>query len=259
MEAFNCLKINNGLKQVHENFCVAFAASEIARILAFALVYEADTACQYPCGCRIRMTNPRLFGYEHVFVEARSDTAEPFFVLPPHKEGPHGDVDGTVLASGSVLHDQRKTKPKISQYPVGSSQSNLFVNMQSISGGNTAEVDLAHSTEARQHTSLAALGSYTTSIQQSCSRAAISATLDENIFIPVHRSLIEVSHIDRKESEGSLAGGVYAAVSCVFSTLQVKNKNETRKTFDHSKNNFDLGRHVVKKCVLSLNNGASTC
>lgn len=206
------------------------------------------------------MTNPRLFGYEHVFVEARSDTAEPFFVLPPHKKGPDGDVDGIVLASGSVLHDQRKTKPKISQYPVGNSQPNLFVNMQSIAGDNTAEVDLAHSTETRQHATLAALGSCTASIQQSGSHAAISATLDENIFIPVHRSPIEVSDIGRKESEGSRARGVYAAaVSCVFPTLQVENKNEIRKTSDYSKNNFDLGRHVVKKCVLRLNNGAFRC
>ncbi|CDJ69152.1 hypothetical protein, conserved [Eimeria necatrix] len=210
------------------NLPFVLTADEIARILAFALVYEADTACPYPGGCRLRMTNPRLFGYEHVFVEARSDTAEPFFVLPPHKKGPDGDVDGIVLASGSVLHDQRKTKPKISQYPVGNSQPNLFVNMQRIAGDNTAEVDLAHSTETRQHAPLAALGSCTASIQQNGSHAAISATLDENIFIPVHRSPIEV-----------------------------ENKNEIRKTSDYSKNNFDLGRHVVKKLLMNrlvLNN-----
>lgn len=61
-------------------------STEVARILSFALVRDAVAPVEYPAVCRIRMTNPKLFGYEQLFVEARSDAAEPFFLLPLHKK-----------------------------------------------------------------------------------------------------------------------------------------------------------------------------
>ncbi|CDJ52617.1 hypothetical protein, conserved [Eimeria brunetti] len=61
---------------------------EIARILSFALVHDREDASHSAGVCRIRMTNPKLFGYEQLLVEARSDAAEPSFLLPLHKALP---------------------------------------------------------------------------------------------------------------------------------------------------------------------------
>lgn len=77
--------------------CGFVAIAEIARILAFALVHDAVATTSYPGICRIRMTNPRLFGYDQLFVEARSDAAEPYFLLPLHENVPLSGI----MASGT--------------------------------------------------------------------------------------------------------------------------------------------------------------
>ncbi|XP_026192605.1 uncharacterized protein LOC34622127 [Cyclospora cayetanensis] len=68
------------------NLPFVLTPDEIARILAFALVQDSENNRQKPGTCRIRMTNPGLFGYDQLLVEARSDAPEPFFVLPLHEK-----------------------------------------------------------------------------------------------------------------------------------------------------------------------------
>ncbi|KAL8434236.1 hypothetical protein Efla_002001 [Eimeria flavescens] len=69
---------------VATNIPFVLTAEEVVRILSFALVQNAEVPGRHPVVCRIRMTNPRLFGYDQVSVEARSDAEEPFLLRPLH-------------------------------------------------------------------------------------------------------------------------------------------------------------------------------
>lgn len=55
---------------------------EVVRILAFALVNDQPEGRSSVC--RMRLKNPEIYHYDNIFVEARSDRTEPYFLLPLH-------------------------------------------------------------------------------------------------------------------------------------------------------------------------------
>ncbi|CBZ52931.1 conserved hypothetical protein [Neospora caninum Liverpool] len=72
---------------VASNLPFGLAADEIARILAYALACDRSASSVPASICRIEMTNPHIYGYKDLVVEARSDRPSPYFVCP--------DVAGT--------------------------------------------------------------------------------------------------------------------------------------------------------------------
>ncbi|PHJ24842.1 hypothetical protein CSUI_001308 [Cystoisospora suis] len=72
---------------VASNLPFALAADEIARILVYALVSDRPASSTPVSVCRITMTNPQIYGYSNVVVEARSDRSRPYFVMPTGIEG----------------------------------------------------------------------------------------------------------------------------------------------------------------------------
>ncbi|KEP66358.1 UNVERIFIED_CONTAM: hypothetical protein HHA_259600 [Hammondia hammondi] len=72
---------------VASNLPFGLAADEIARILAYALACDRSASSVPASVCRIEMTNPHIYGYKDLVVEARSDRPSPYFICPPDGAG----------------------------------------------------------------------------------------------------------------------------------------------------------------------------
>ncbi|PFH37956.1 hypothetical protein BESB_002970 [Besnoitia besnoiti] len=82
---------------VASNLPFGLAADEIARILAYALACDRSASSVPASVCRIEMTNPHVYGYKDLIVEARSDCPRPYFVSLP---------EGVSDARRDAAHDE---------------------------------------------------------------------------------------------------------------------------------------------------------
>ncbi|OEH76943.1 hypothetical protein cyc_05835 [Cyclospora cayetanensis] len=190
------------------NLPFVLTPDEIARILAFALVQDSENNRQKPGTCRIRMTNPGLFGYDQLLVEARSDAPEPFFVLPLHEKVPSVDAVPNVPGSETLNY--------------GSSDTTLDCRFGTSKGKiDIADLDRVRFSDEREHKakgiSLCA-GANDESYQW---QNTVSVFTDENVFVPRALRPPMEEGIGDRQNFGSL--------------------------FGLTTNNCDLGHHVVKK------------
>ncbi|CDI79399.1 hypothetical protein, conserved [Eimeria praecox] len=155
---------------------------EIARILSFALVHDAEASSHYPGVCRIRMTNPKLFGYEQLFVEARSDAEEPFFLLPLHRKLSNTDV--AVRASGPECANDRNDKLQSSRKIRKNSPSTLRTSLESDASENLPNKASSVSVDFGKHVLQDKWAGADSSNGYGEYLDVVSAAADESIFIP---------------------------------------------------------------------------
>ncbi|CDJ27879.1 uncharacterized protein EMH_0095790 [Eimeria mitis] len=202
---------------------------EIARILSFALVHDEEATSHYPGVCRIRMTNPKLFGYEQLLVEARSDAAEPFFLLPLHKKMPNAEA----VDHGSPTERTKQGKDRLR--PSRNAETSSSLAWKDTLGNDISEVSLnttrSQVVESCEQGLLEKSASATGCNGYCESRDVVSAIADESIFIP------------------SIVG--------LQTDEEMRYHQNTGRVPNVPGKKFDIGRHVVKKFLMNrlvLNN-----
>lgn len=164
---------------------VCYFSAEVARILSFALVHDATVSTGYPAVCRIRMTNPGLYGYDNVFVEARSDVPEPFFLLPLHSK----------VSSRSPEYTDSLYVASNAEVRTWNASENQAKNMRIFPATVRCGTKLPRCAKSGESTDL-----YPTDAtiygqsSKNPSENTISASCDESVYVPgTAASLLEVS------------------------------------------------------------------
>lgn len=122
------------------------------------------------------MTNPKLFGYEQLLVEARSDAAEPFFLLPLHRKVPITDAVADTLRSDCSGGREDRLLPR--GKTEASSSSSLGCSLKSDTGKILPnKVSRASMNGCRPGPSAFAVG-------RNGFSDIVSATADGSVFIP---------------------------------------------------------------------------